>query len=796
MRTIITTIIIVATYYNSLLAQDPIALKFVARSHTFEGVTIPYRLFIPDNYATSTKYPLVLALHGSGQRGTDNLIQVQSTRMATSWADPVNQAKYPCFVIAPQCPPSQDWFINANIVSNILDSLLHEFTIDSNRLYVTGFSMGGHGTWEMIRRFPNRFAAAIPMCGRGNTSAVSLFAQTPIWNFHGTKDPTVPVSESRSMIEALTNIGRSVVYTHCFNNNCSGLPDSIIAMYVKSHADLFYTEYKDGEHAIWDESYDYTFLIPWVFDKYRKTPGAITITNMNNRRTLKGIETITWNSALTDDSLEIWFSPDGGRIWQLVSRAEPNSGSYQWDTQNFNDCAFGLLKVCVKNHEGFIYGIDQSSYFSLDNAMNGTPFATILNGTVSNTVLDYKFRIGDPDNSILTLNAYYKTASDFILFHSEEFTVDSVQNHFQIDLNKIPNSSSITVKLEFTDGNSAYPIELAPFSKSVSRQKLPTSQISFAPKNTSAQITLNILDPAKTTNHSYTISFCDTAANGSKTFSVYDRTEGAYLIQGEPFSSFTESDVFEGLSLFAEDVVTTKDVMRWSTVSGKTFYSVIDIVNHPQYLIKPFRHACDYKIIFYDHIVDTSLGYFGGIPTAVKFKVINVTQGKSVKVVFDLSTGLYFSFFEQVANKERYTWTTYIMPDDGKIPDAGDTLYITMKKGISQYDTLLVTNIALAINNIQSGIPNSFELSQNYPNPFNPSTVISYQLPVSSKVTLKIYDLLGREIATLVNEEQSAGWKEVEFQSTVGSGQLASGIYFYKLQTNNFIETKKMLIIK
>ena len=92
------------------------------------------------------------------------------------------------------------------------------------------------------------------------------------------------------------------------------------------------------------------------------------------------------------------------------------------------------------------------------------------------------------------------------------------------------------------------------------------------------------------------------------------------------------------------------------------------------------------------------------------------------------------------------------------------------------------------------GVPRTFSLSQNYPNPFNPSTVISYQLPVSSKVTLKIYDLLGREVATLVNEEQSAGRHNYELGIT--NYEMSSGIYFYKLQANNFVETKKMLVIK
>ncbi|MFA6455415.1 MAG: T9SS type A sorting domain-containing protein [Bacteroidota bacterium] len=89
-------------------------------------------------------------------------------------------------------------------------------------------------------------------------------------------------------------------------------------------------------------------------------------------------------------------------------------------------------------------------------------------------------------------------------------------------------------------------------------------------------------------------------------------------------------------------------------------------------------------------------------------------------------------------------------------------------------------------------IPVSFILMQNYPNPFNPTTVIKYQLPLTSKVSLKIYDLLGREIVTLVNEEQSAGWKEVEWNAK----DVSSGIYFYKLSAGSFVETKKMLVVK
>ena len=236
---------------------------------TDKGVTLPYRLFIPDNYSPSQKYPLVLALHGSGEGGTNNTSQMKG-RMATSWADPVNQSNYPCFVVVPQCPTNEYWgngpIAGANI--DLMDSLIREFTIDTNRLYITGASMGGFGTWHMITLFSNRFAAAIPMSGGGYPALVSNIANTPIWNFHGALDFDVPVGLSRDMIEALEGIGRTVVYTHCHNDDCSGMPFDTIAMYVNNHADLFYTEYQYGQHDIWTESYNYPLLFPWVFDKY------------------------------------------------------------------------------------------------------------------------------------------------------------------------------------------------------------------------------------------------------------------------------------------------------------------------------------------------------------------------------------------------------------------------------------------------------------------------------------------------------------------------------------------------
>jgi hypothetical protein len=133
--------------------------------------------------------------------------------------------------------------------------------------------------------------------------------------------------------------------------------------------------------------------------------------------------------------------------------------------------------------------------------------------------------------------------------------------------------------------------------------------------------------------------------------------------------------------------------------------------------------------------------------------------------------------------------------------DESGNVYVTgtSSRGLYDYDqitgiftTIKYTQSPTFVNEHSQSTPNNFALEQNYPNPFNPSTVISYQLPVNSMVSLKIYDLLGREIATLVNEEQSAGWKEVKWNASAFS----SGFYFYKLQTGNFVDVKKMLVVK
>ncbi len=270
--------------------------KFLKRSHTFGETVLPYRLCLPDFYDPTKRYPLVLALHGAGERGNDNQIHIEVHRMATSWADSANQKKYPCFVVAPQCPSDNRWVdsdwstgyyrIASTPVSDellavmdLVDSLVANYSIDPDRLYVTGLSMGGYGTWDIILRWPDKFAAAVPMSGGGDSTRADRIKHLPIWAFHGQIDNTVPPSGSRQMIAALERRGREAVYTHCREGDCTGMSEEEIAAAVEGGATLLYTEWKGKSHVMWAESYDFPYFFPWVFAQNRRNnPEPLSVT--------------------------------------------------------------------------------------------------------------------------------------------------------------------------------------------------------------------------------------------------------------------------------------------------------------------------------------------------------------------------------------------------------------------------------------------------------------------------------------------------------------------------------------
>jgi len=231
------------------------------KAHTYSdsaGNKLNYRILKPADYDSTDSYPLVLFLHGAGERGSDNFSQLKWG--AAQFADPQMRKEYPAFVVAPQVPKKEVWSVlplsqdhskfsaampeeptqTMRLTIELLEQLSKQYNVDQRRLYVIGLSMGGFGTFALIARFPNRFAAAIPICGGGDLTRAFLLKDMPIWVFHGAEDQVVDIRYSRAMVDAIQMVG--------------GHPG--------------FTEYPDAGHAgAWLKTFHNPEVYEWLFSK-------------------------------------------------------------------------------------------------------------------------------------------------------------------------------------------------------------------------------------------------------------------------------------------------------------------------------------------------------------------------------------------------------------------------------------------------------------------------------------------------------------------------------------------------
>lgn len=236
-----------------LMAQEnPVFLK---GDYPSAADTLHYRLMYPAHYQKNKKYPLVLFLHGAGQRGSDNEVQLTGVPKALTGA--AGLEKYPCFILAPQCAKNDVWVKfprfpqslqatqeptkSARLTLELIDRLIKQKLISTKRVYVTGYSMGGEGAFDLLTRRPQLFAATIPVCSVADTGKAALIARVPVWAFHGDQDDVNDVKYSRMMIEALTKSGGTPVYT----------------------------EYPGVKHNSWLRAYNEPGLFDWLFRQGR-----------------------------------------------------------------------------------------------------------------------------------------------------------------------------------------------------------------------------------------------------------------------------------------------------------------------------------------------------------------------------------------------------------------------------------------------------------------------------------------------------------------------------------------------
>jgi predicted peptidase len=253
------TFLIATSLAPSMQAQDAITPKSADPHASYEvrvfeaadGAKLPYRLLKPIDFDPQLKYPLVIFLHGAGERGDDNAKQL--VHGGRNLADEALRRRHPAFVIFPQCPAEKKWVEvpwdgnehvmpvepSASIAQSfeLVAALQQEFSIDDERIYGVGLSMGGYGVWDVLQRKPELLAAAVAVCGGGDPAYAAAFKSTPVWAFHGAADPLVIPDRSRTMVKALQAAG--------------GRP--------------IYTEYEGVGHDSWTQTFDNRLVWDWLF---------------------------------------------------------------------------------------------------------------------------------------------------------------------------------------------------------------------------------------------------------------------------------------------------------------------------------------------------------------------------------------------------------------------------------------------------------------------------------------------------------------------------------------------------
>lgn len=252
--TIAVTLILLALSAATLAddESDEPATGFLHKTLEFEDETYAYNVFVPPGYTPDKAWPLILFLHGSGERGTDGFLQ---TEVGIGRAIRRNHERVPAIVVMPQCRPRAAWVGKmGQMALHCVERTSREYRIDANRVYLTGLSLGGQGAWLLGAQHARHFAAIVPICGFVNLGDEDAAEKTreiakhlkdvPIWCFHGAEDDRVPVDNTRTMVAALRAAGGTV----------------------------YYTEFAEGNHFIWNRVYDKPEFWRWLLSQRRGRP--------------------------------------------------------------------------------------------------------------------------------------------------------------------------------------------------------------------------------------------------------------------------------------------------------------------------------------------------------------------------------------------------------------------------------------------------------------------------------------------------------------------------------------------
>ncbi|MCX6134861.1 MAG: alpha/beta hydrolase-fold protein [Ignavibacteriales bacterium] len=770
------------------------------RSLSVPGVgSWQFNVYLPDGYdQSSQRYPVVYLFRGAvdewmdrtedASRGGRNIQGIADTLVAqnvmgklilvmpgfTAMSGPASEADY------------------SFVLNTLIPFIDQQYRTLPGRWFrgVDGFSLGGLHMVNLIWRNPERFSSAGSYDG-----TVSMF------NFNQMIAAGEPYFARIRPIQFLLHSAAISPSNLSSNRQFEVFLNSIGIR--NAFPDLLFST--TSQHNWWNADEHMIRALPLHWSKFQIPSKSISVRwSSSIPGKAAGTVRLAWSGGQAPDTLKtmVECSSDGGVSWQTLLFTAGRDSVYDWNTRAFRDGTRYLVRTQIFGDTS--YGVVQSQRIIVDNPGNSPPDIVFLapqkGETISGTYR-VTWSAEDPEGDPIRASIFGSSDDG----RSWQAIASDLPNTGSYSWNSqaTANALSYLLKITCSDGTLSSQIVSPPVRVQNDRQSIGTAK--HVAGVSDGKVTANVVNPGQLTGHVYRVVF-DDSSGSQKAYSVFDVSKNSVALQKIAYvGDGTEGPSFDGLRLSVYDppsVVNNRDSTRW-TKGASTLTSLISVptVYAGSDTIKGVAYPSDYEIRIANQVVDTSSSYLGSAATPLYFTVWNTTESHRSDVVLgELDGDGRISRFDEVYILEKnqrgqliITWEIFFSGDDRAIlPAAGSVFTLKTIKPIRSGDIYEFTALATSIQGTFADLPQSIELSQNYPNPFNPRTAVSYQLSARDFIEISVFDVLGRQVTTLVRTVQNPGTYTVCWDAA----GLPSGIYFYRLKADKTILTKKALLLK
>lgn len=549
----------------------------------------------------------------------------------------------------------------------------------------------------------------------------------------------------------------------------------------------------------------------WFYDgNYTFDIHSAELIYPSGSETVDGIVDIQWAATGPGDPLQvdIFYSIDDWKIWHVIAENEDNDGSFSWDTNSVVDGINYSVMVVAHSRAGMGQSL-YSDHFTINNPVSAQPEVFIVSPVSNETVSgvhNITWRAGDADGDVVHLDLFYSTndGQTWNLISANEAN-DGI---YQWNTTPLPNGVNYTLKAIVTDGTlEGMDVLEETFRIDNYHPILMPATVEHVSGVGDGDVSVNVIDIAALTGHTYELTF--SVSDSPKIYNVYDLDEGKLALQDVVIDATIEGPAFDGVRLWVNEfseAMPIDSLSRWTTGEANL---QVRVAKDPgkNFVALP----ADFEIRVLGTNADTTYSAIPSYRIPVNFQVWNVTDSVKMEFVFKefgepdsvISANDIITIITDRVGRRYYTsWRiTFEEPrfEDGVLPDSSDVAFIAIAKPFSEKDIFRFKTLKDYIVSVASTSqgPQTFSLAQNYPNPFNMSTIIEYNLPKAFHVTLKVYDILGREVVMLVEERQKEGFHRVFWDGCGYSSQLlASGIYFYHIRAGDYVKIKKAILLR